>query len=162
MDHDRDAVDDIRARLAVVYPDLDTTAFEITGRVLRLAREIEIRRAQHLASYDMTPGDFDVIATLRRTDDGEGVNPGRLSESLLITSGGLTKRLDRLESAGLIERHPDPADRRAILIRMSPRGREAIDEALPALLEMEAETFGSRLTTRQLGQATTLLRRLGT
>lgn len=159
--NDIDPVDGIRDRLAVLYPNLDTTAFGTTGRILRLAREIESRRTEYLSSFRLTPGDFDVIATLRRTDEGEGVNPGRLLESLLITSGGLTKRLDRLEEAGLIERHPDPADRRATLIRLTPQGLEVIDEVLPGLLEMEAERIGSRLTTRQIEQAASLLRRLG-
>lgn len=156
-----DQVDEIRERLAELYPDLDTRAFGTTGRILRLAREIESRRTQYLASFQLTPGDFDVVATLRRTDEGTGVNPGRLLKSLLITSGGLTKRLDRLEKAGLIERQPDPEDRRATLIRLTSHGLEVVDEVLPALLEMEAERIGSRLTARQIEQTASVLRRLG-
>lgn len=158
--NDTDRVDRIRERLAELYPDLDTTAFGITGRVLRLAREIEMQRAEHLASFDLAPGDFDVLATLRRTDLGDGVNPGRLLESLLITSGGLTKRLDRLEEAGHIERHPDPSDRRATRVRFSPQGLEVIDEAIPSLLEMEGASTLSRLSTNQVEQAASMLRRL--
>lgn len=161
MSAENDPVDEIRERLAVLYPNLDTTAFGITGRILRLAREIETKRLDHLATFGLSPGDFDVLATLRRSDEGEGVNPGQLLESLLITSGGLTKRLDRLERAGLIERHPDPADRRATLIRASKAGLATVDEALPSLLLMEAEAMSSKLTSAQLEQAAALLRALG-
>lgn len=156
-----DPVDKIRQRLAVLYPDLDTEVFGVTGRILRLAREIEARRAQHLASFNLSPGDFDLMATLRRTDEGEGVNPGRLLESLLVTSGGLTKQLDRLEAAGHIERHPDPGDRRATRVRLTQQGLEVIDEVLPSLLEMEGETTGSKLTASQLERMASMLRRLG-
>ncbi|MGD2042145.1 MAG: MarR family transcriptional regulator [Acidimicrobiia bacterium] len=160
MPSDTDAVDGIRSRLAELYPDLDTAAFGLTGRILRLARDIEMNRARHLSSFDLTPGDFDVLATIRRTDLGEGVNPGRLLESLLITSGGLTKRLDKLESAGLIERNPDPNDRRGTLIRILPAGTDLIDRAIPSLLKEEAEVVEAKLSTEQLDRVSAMLRRL--
>lgn len=156
----RDLVDQIREQLSELYPDLDTSVFGITGRILRLAHAIESRRAAHLAPIDLTPGDFDLLATLRRTDRGSGVNPGELLDSLLITSGGLTKRLDKLEARALLERQPDPSDRRATLVRLTPHGRDVIDSVLPELIEIEDEAAGSRLSPRQLEQASSLLRRL--
>ena len=106
----QDAVDQIRQELAGLYPDLDTAAFGVVGRILRLARNIETWRAEHLSAYQLTPADFNVLATMRRKGD-DGINPGALLNVLFISSGGLTRRLDRLEAAGLIVRHPDPEDR---------------------------------------------------
>jgi DNA-binding MarR family transcriptional regulator len=157
---DPDLIDEIQARLGKLYPDLDTSAFGITGRILRLARSLEVMRAAHLQSFDLTPGDFDVLATIRRRQDKGGLNPGQVLESVLITSGGLTKRIDRLEKAGLIERHPDPGDRRGTLLRLTPAGRKRIDQAISSLLEMEHEKVTAALGDRRVVESANLLRRL--
>lgn len=148
----------IRDRLSELYPKLDTEGYEVTGRIIRLAQEIETKRSEGLASYGLTPGEFDVLATVRRTDNG--VNPGTFLESMVITSGGLSKRLDRLEADGLIERSPDPNDRRGTLIRLTPQGLGLIDEVLPLVVKRESEEIKARLTPRQLEQMGVLLRRL--
>lgn len=155
-----DDVDRIRDRLTELYPDLDTSAFGVTGRVLRLARTFEALRTDHLAAFELTPGDFDVLATIRRVEGTGKVNPTRLLQSVLITSGGLTKRLDRLEEAGLIARDLDPEDRRGALIRLTPEGTALVDRTLPSLLTMEHELIAEALTSRQLDQASSLLRQL--
>lgn len=153
-------MDRIRDRLAVLYPEVETTGFGVTGRVLRLARAFEARRAEHLGSLGLNCGEFDVLATIRRISGSDGVNPADVLRSVLITSGGLTKRLDRLESAGLIERRPDPDDRRGTRVRLTSAGQELIDRALPSLLTMEHESLSAELSERQLEQTASLLRRL--
>jgi DNA-binding MarR family transcriptional regulator len=155
-----DAVDGMRDRLAALYPDLDTSAFGVTGRVLRLARAIERLRAEHLRQFGLVPGDFDLLATIRRIEGDAGVNPHRLLRSVLITSGGLTKRLDRLQSAGWVARHQDPDDRRATLVRLTPEGRDLVDRALPSLLASEHELVERTLSGRQRDQTAANLRRL--
>lgn len=154
-----DVMDWIRGRLAELYPGVDSEGYDVAGRIIRLAQKIETTRSQLLASYDLTAGEFDVLATLRRTDNG--VNPATFLESMVITSGGLSKRLDRLEADGLIERNPDPNDRRGTIIRLTSRGLELIDDVLPKIVETESKEIKARLTARQLEQATELLRRLG-
>jgi DNA-binding MarR family transcriptional regulator len=156
-----DAVDGIRERLGELFPKLDTKAYAVTARILRLAQTIEARRAVLLASHGITPGEFDVLATLRRSDDDVGVNPGSFLESLLITSGGLSKRLDRLEEDGLIERKPDPGDRRGTRVRLTRKGFEVIDVVIPMLVETEGQQTREVLTDRQVEQASSILRRLG-
>lgn len=155
-----DAVDDMRARLHELHPDLDTSAFGIVGRVLRLAGRFERLRAEHLEAFGLVPGDFDVLATIRRIQGDDGVNPGRILTSVLITSGGLTKRLDRLESAGHVARHPDPDDRRGTLVRLTSAGVDLIDRALTSLLTAEGELVADALSERQVEQAAALLRRV--
>lgn len=161
MPSQRDEVDDIRSQLADLYPGLDTRAIEVTGRVLRLAQAFESRRADHLATFDLTGADFDLLATIRRTQGRVGVNPSRLLQSVMVTSGGLTKRLDRLEESGLTQRHPDPGDRRGTLVRLTSAGEKQIDTVLPSVLAMEHEFLTRELTTRELEEVATLLRRLG-
>lgn len=160
MTDSSDEVGRMRDRLAELYPDLDTSAFGVTGRVLRLAQQFESLRADHLATFELTPGDFDVLATIRRLEGTERINPARLLQSVLITSGGLTKRLDRLEEAGLIARYRDPQDRRGALLRLTPDGTTLVDRALPSLLTMERELVAQSLSDRQLEQASSLLLRL--
>ncbi len=162
MPDDTDAVDEITQHLGDLYPELDASAMGVTGRILRLAQEVGARRNQHLAPHGLTFGEFDVLASARRIEGDEGVNPRRLLESVLITSGGMTKRLDRLEQAGLIERRPDPHDRRGTLIKLTPEGLSLIDELVPSLLEMERQTLLARLTRRQVAETSSLLRRIGT
>jgi DNA-binding MarR family transcriptional regulator len=155
----QDVVDEIRQELVGLYSDLDTAAFGVVGRILRLARNIETWRAEHLSAYQLTPADFDVLATMRRKGD-DGINPGILLDALLISSGGLTRRLDRLEAAGLIRRHPDPEDRRATLLRLTKEGASRIDLAIPSLLEWEDEVLRQVLTERGLQETSSVLRRL--
>jgi DNA-binding MarR family transcriptional regulator len=156
---DQDVADEIRQELAGLYPDLDTAAFGVVGRILRLARNIETWRAEHLSAYQLTHADFNVLATMRRKGD-DGINPGTLLDVLLISSGGLTRRLDRLEAAGLIERHPDPEDRRGTLLRLTKEGARRIDEAIPSLLEWEDEHLRQVLTEGGLQETSSVLRRL--
>jgi DNA-binding MarR family transcriptional regulator len=155
-----DPIDAMRTRLAELYTDLDTTAFGVTGHVLRLAAWFERQRADHLEPFGLTPGDVDVLATIGRTESEAGVDPRVLVAAVLITSGGLTKRLDRLEAAGLIGRRPDPNDRRGTLIRLTTHGTDLIDRALPSLLTRGQELITATLTNHQIHQATTLLRKL--
>ena len=78
-----------------------------------------------------------MLATMRRRAADRPINIRELQRSLMLSSGGTTKRLDRLEAAGLIDRLPDPTDRRGVLIGLSPAGRAVIDEAVPAITSYE-------------------------
>lgn len=146
---DRDAIDGIRDEIAALHPELDTRGLAITGRLLRLGARLQEVRNRWLAEFGLSLADFDVLATLRRRGQPGGVNPKDLQALVMITSGGMTKRLDRLEAAGLAERHPDPDDRRAVLITLTPRGTELIDDAVAALMAAEAKLVRSALRTEK-------------
>lgn len=134
-----DPIANIREDHARLYPDLETTGLAVTGRILRLAALLEDARDHRLADHDLSLGDFDVLATLRRRAGDDGVNPRDLQRAVMISSGGMTKRLDRLQDARLTRRHPDPDDRRAVRITLTDRGRDLIDQALPAVMNAETD-----------------------
>ena len=143
---DRDAVDQVVNDLRAWRPDLEVIGLPITGRVLRLAQFLTTGREQQLAAFGLTTADFDVLASLRRRAGAGAVNVRDLQQATMLSSSGITKRLDRLESARLIERHPDPTDRRGVLIKLSPEGLDLIEAAVPAIT-----VFESDLVSRALG-----------
>ena len=134
---DEDAVDQVVSDLRRWRPDLEVVGLPITGRVLRLAQYISVGRERQLAEFGLTVADFDVLATLRRRAGTDPVNVRELQHAMMLSSGGVTKRLDRLETAHLIERHPDPSDRRGVLIRLSHTGLDLIDRAVVAVTVFE-------------------------
>lgn len=135
----KDAVDQVTDDVARIYPRLDAAGLPIVGRVLRLAQLLQARREEQLATYGITAADFDVLATLRRTGGAGPVNVRDLQRAMMLSSSGITKRLDRLERARLLGRQPDPTDRRGVLITLTESGVETVDAALPAVLAVEAE-----------------------
>lgn len=134
-----DAVDEIVNDVRQQYPDLDVMGLPITGRVLRLAQHLQTRRDDQLARFGLTVADFDVLASLRRRAGAGAVNVRDLQRTMMLSSSGITKRLDRLEHAALVARGPDPGDRRGVLIRLTDEGRKLIDEAIPAITRFETD-----------------------
>ena len=145
--HEQDAIDQVVNDLRRWRPDLEVVGLPITGRVLRLAQYITIGREQRLAEFGLTVADFDVLATLRRRAGVDPVNVRELQHAMMLSSGGVTKRLDRLETAHLIERHPDPSDRRGVLIRLSNTGLDLIDRAVVAVTDFESNAVGNAIAS---------------
>lgn len=102
----RDPVDAIIDQWAVVRPDLDTAAMEVFGRIYRLARSMGDRTEKAYARFGIARGEFDVLATLRRAGEPYTLSPRQLSSTLMLTTGGMTGRLDKLEQTGLLRRSP--------------------------------------------------------
>ena len=144
-------------------PDLDSFPMEVLGRLLECALVINRDRLNPLfARLNLLPGEFDVLATLRRSGQPYALTPTALYEVLMISSGGMTSRIDRLEKAGLIERRKHPTDRRGTLVALTPTGKALIDDileqhvenervALSALNMNEQRQFNDLLTTLLLG-----------
>ena len=127
-----DGVDRIIEQWAAERPDLETTAMAVFGRIFRLARVAADTTERVYAAYGIGRPEFDVLATLRRSGAPYVLSPGALAGSMMLSSGGTTARLDRLERAGLVERSPDPDDRRGVLVRLTGRGLAIIEEAVGA------------------------------
>lgn len=149
-DDPADALDDVTAVIQARYPGIDLSGLPITGRILRLARFLEAGRERQLEPFGLTVADFDMLATVRRLADERPVNIRELQRSLMISSGGTTKRLDRLESAGHLERFADPNDRRGTLIALSASGRGLIDAAMPAVAHHESSLVSEAVTPAQV------------
>lgn len=111
-------------------PEVDVTALGQLARLFRTAHLMDAALAEPLARHQLRPGWFDLLAALRRAGRPYELNPTRLMRTTMLSSGGMTKRLDRLGEAGLVERRPDPGDRRGTLVRLTARGRKTIDAAL--------------------------------
>ncbi|MFH9414967.1 MarR family winged helix-turn-helix transcriptional regulator [Streptomyces rochei] len=159
-EHPRDPVDAIVAQWAEVRPDLDTTAMEVFGRVNRLSRAIGERMDRAYARFGISRGEFDVLATLRRSGEPYALSPRQLSATLMLTTGGMTGRLDKLERAGLLRRSPDPHDRRGLRVTLTDRGRELVDQAVGAGLAVQTEALSAALDAGRAGQLADLLREL--
>lgn len=141
------------------HPELDTSPLEVVGRLLLCAHHLENALVAALKPLGLSFGDFDVLNTLRRVGAPSGTNPRELARSSLITSGAMTARLDRLANAGLIERDPDPTDRRGVLVRLTDAGTQLADEALTAVLVAD-ERFLDPLGSADRDRAARLLARL--
>jgi len=154
---EQDGVDLIIEQWQRERPELDSSPIGVIGRISRLAREIEARLEPVYREHGLEPGWHDVLATLRRS--GGTLRPTDLTNASMLTSSGTTKRLDKLEQAGLIARQPDPADRRGTLIGLTAEGRRLIDGLTPAHLDNERRILGG-LSEAEQGRLADLLRKL--
>jgi len=134
----KDYTDQVLAQWGHARPDLDTSALGILNRAVRLATHIHKRDERLLQESGLQPWAYEVLAALRRQGTPYQLTPTELRKATLLTSGGMTNRLDRLESAGWIERSPDPADGRGVYVRLTARGRKIVDRALELRLESAA------------------------
>lgn len=157
----QDEVDRLVAAWARERPDLDVRPLEVLSRVTRLSRHLDRARRAAFEEHELEVWEFDVLAALRRAGRPYVLSPGQLLAQTLVTSGTMTNRIDRLESRGLVQRMPDPADRRGVHVRLTPRGKERVDAALADLLAREKELL-SALTPRQQDSLSGLLRLLVT
>jgi len=156
---ERDGVDLILGQWRRERPDLDPSPIGVVGRISRLARELEQRLKPVYREHGLEPGWHDVLATLRRAGPPHRLRPTEFTSALMLTSSGTTKRLDRLERAGLIVRGPDPADRRGTLITLTAAGRRLIDAVTEAHLDNERRLL-SALSEAEQRRLADLLRKL--
>lgn len=154
-----DEVDGIIASWARERPDLDTAPLEILSRVTRIARAVDSIRRAAFNAHDLEPWEFDVLAALRRNGPPHTLSPGRLIAETGVTSGTMTNRLDRLAERGLVERAPDPRDRRGVAVHLAESGRVSVDGALADLLDAEAALLAG-VTAEDRQQLAELLRQL--
>src|SRR6476646_5604043 len=155
----RDEVDELVEAWARERTDLDLAPVEIFSRISRLGRHLDLARRQAFTDHGIESWEFDVLAALRRAGAPYELSPGRLLRETLVTSGTMTNRVDRLAARGFVERHPDPHDRRGVIVRLAPEGKAAVDGAFEALLDAE-RGFLADLPARERQRLAALLRTL--
>ena len=133
-----DEVDELSEAWARERPDLDLAPVEVFSRITRLARHLDLARRAAFTRHRIESWEFDVLAALRRAGAPYELSPGRLLRETLVTSGTMTNRVDRLAARGFVVRSPDPSDRRGVIVRLTPEGRETVDAAFEELLAAEA------------------------
>jgi DNA-binding MarR family transcriptional regulator len=138
-----DHIDRILAEWERERPELDLLPIAVVGRILRAARYLDREVERELARFGLTISEFNALSALRRTGAPYRLSPKHLSSSLLLSSGGLTKLLERLEAPGLIVREPDPDDGRGVLVRLTDAGKALQEEAFAAHRENEAELLAA-------------------
>jgi DNA-binding MarR family transcriptional regulator len=140
-------------------PDIRPDVMATVGRVLAVAAEIDRRLGAAAAEHGLDRGQGDVLFTLRRSGSPYRLSPSRLTESLLVTSGTMTNRLDRLEAAGLIERRPNPDDRRGMNVQLTRKGVGLADRLIPEHIENE-ESMLEPLTGTERERLDRLMRKV--
>jgi DNA-binding MarR family transcriptional regulator len=156
---DSDAVDLRRAQWARELPDLDTAPMAVLGRIWRIANKVAPGIEATFRSFGLERGEFDVLSTLRRAGAPYRLTPTELYTMLMISSGGLTHRLDRLEKAGLIRREASQADGRSRVVALTEKGIETAEAAFRADMAQESETL-ARLAPGDREALADLLRKL--
>ncbi|MDW4571432.1 MarR family transcriptional regulator [Microbacterium sp. M3] len=134
---DLDRVAEIQREWRRERPDLDPSPQGVIGRLHRIALELTERLVAVYEQFGLSEGEFDVLATLRRAGAPYERAAGELADHTLVTTGGLTKRVDRLAARGLVERRVEASDARKRLVRLTPEGRDLIDRAITAHLANE-------------------------
>jgi DNA-binding MarR family transcriptional regulator len=134
----KDHVDDLLEPLQTELPKIDFSAWALTLRIQRLANYLHFDEAAY-EPFGITRAGVDILVHLRQSAPHRGVSPTQLCIALQSKSATMTSRLDKLEQAGLVTRQPDPGDRRALLVELTPDGRALVDRVMTALLQMRAD-----------------------
>jgi DNA-binding MarR family transcriptional regulator len=138
------ALEDFIAEWRRERPDLNLSAFSIAAAIKQIDQQTEAEFRRVSASLGIGPGDLRVLFALRRSGVDNPRRPTDLFQSLLVTSGAITKQLDRLEAQGFVDRSPDPSDQRGFLIHLTRRGVKVADAAIEAICSNQT-TIGAAI-----------------
>jgi DNA-binding MarR family transcriptional regulator len=156
---ERDHVDrwleTIRERLPMLDPEVEG----IVDRIGGLNRRFKRAQNETLAEFKLDHAEYKLLGFLNRQDETYRSSPGKLARVMELSSGAITNRLDRMEEAGLLRRLPDPADRRGVLVELTPEGKRLYEDAIGVQARKE-ELIASALTVAEKKQLNALLRRL--
>ena len=134
-----DHIDRIIDQWRTTRPDIDPDPMELPARLQYLARAADDRITANLARFNLERWQFDVLATLRRTD--RALTAGELCANSMISGSAMTNRVDKLAAAGLLTRCTDPDNRRCVRITLTDTGRELVDKILPTHLDTCRDTL---------------------
>ena len=133
-----DRIDKILEQWRRERPDLDPVAMGLFGRIRNLTLHLSREMEKTFARFGLNAANFDMLATLRRSGEPYALSPGDLMDTMMVSSGTMTNRIDQLEKAGLVARSQNPNDGRSVLISLTSKGFELIDAAVTAHVETQA------------------------
>ncbi|HSG58972.1 MAG TPA: MarR family transcriptional regulator [Woeseiaceae bacterium] len=154
---DKDAIDDILDQWSIERPELDTAALGVVIRVMTLNRRFAREAARALEALGLELFEYDVLSALRRQGKPFALPATALARETDLSAGAMTNRIDRLEERGLVERKPDATDRRSVIVRLTRKGIEVIDEAIHVRLKVARESL-AELGKADLNRLAALLR----
>jgi DNA-binding MarR family transcriptional regulator len=155
-----DAIDRVEQAWRRERPDIDVSSVGIVSRIWRVSRHLEHERKARLAEFGTDRVTLDVLAMLRRSGSPYRLTAGELTHASLITSGGVSQRLEKLERAGMVTRKIHPEDRRRIDVELTPEGMRLVDSVLADLMEHESKLLDELTESEQDDLRRTLKRLL--
>jgi DNA-binding MarR family transcriptional regulator len=140
-------------------PDLEVGALQVTARLSRIGTHLARRQEDVFSRFGLNRGEVGALSSLRIAGPPYQLSPTRLAKGLMLSSAGVTSRIDRLERRGLVRRLPDPNDRRGVIIELTDAGLEVVDAAVEANSASDRQLL-ERLDPQELTQLEALLRKL--
>jgi DNA-binding MarR family transcriptional regulator len=140
-------------------PDLDVGALQVTARLSRIGPHLARRQEAVFSRFGLNRGEVGALSALRIAGPPHRLSPTRLARGLMLSSAGITSRIDRLERRGFVRRLPDPDDRRGVLIELTDEGLDAVDAAVAANSVSERQLL-ERLDPEEINQLESILRKL--
>jgi len=157
--NEKDLIDSLISEWKEERPELDASAMEVVGRILKLSKILEKRASKSVSVYNIHYTDLDVLATIRRSGKPYELTPSQLMKSVLITSGAMTALLNRLTKLKLIYRSPDLKDGRIKLVGLTAKGIELIDKSIESRF-IEASDSINILNKKENATLSKLLKKL--
>ncbi|MGH7764621.1 MAG: MarR family winged helix-turn-helix transcriptional regulator [Candidatus Dormibacteraceae bacterium] len=154
-----DWTDNLLESWAELQPGFDAATYQVTARISRISLHIAHHQEDVFGRFGLNRGDVGVLSALRIAGPPHQLSPTRLFKGLMLSSAGITNRLDRLEKRGLVLRARDPNDRRGVLVELTPEGLSVLDQAVKANTGAERELI-ARLDHAEVGLLAGLLKKL--
>jgi DNA-binding MarR family transcriptional regulator len=154
-----DFVDDVLGSWRSTSPSIDTAPLEITGRLSRIGPLLGRRQEGVFSRFGVNRGEVGALSALRVAGPPHRLSPTRLGHGLMLSSAGVTSRIDRLERRGLVRRLPDPDDRRGVIVELTDEGAKVVDEAVRAVAESDRQLL-ERFDGDEMTQLQALLKKL--
>lgn len=153
-----DLTDRVLGGWSSARPELEVEALQVTARLSRIGPLLARRQEAVFGEFGLGRGEVGALSALRIAGPPHRLSPTRLGKGLMLSSAGVTSRIDRLERRGLVRRLPDPDDRRGVIVELTDKGLEVVDAAVAALAKSDRELL-ERLTSEEIGQLEVLLRK---
>jgi DNA-binding MarR family transcriptional regulator len=155
----RDLTDGLLGRWHEARPDLEVGALQVTARLSRIGPLLENRQGAVFSRFALNRGEVGALSALRIAGPPHRLSPTRLGKGLMLSSAGVTSRIDRLERRGLVRRLPDPDDRRGVIVELTDQGLEVVDTAVAALTVSDSQLM-ERFDPQEIAMLEALLRKL--